>query len=156
MEFMYFSIKYRYSDILLKNHKLHLNLLFCCNHTCYCVNMVLVTFVSCYMSVSCYHPQYQNRSSMYIGRLIPRNFGNWPRQLRFGKLYWSNSYLLKVDFVLENSADPALCFNLLGFFRGVTMLCPWVRHLIHFLVPVQPQEDLSRHDWDVKNQTNKK
>ena len=35
-----FSIKYRYSDILLKKHKLHLSPLFCCNHTCYCVNMV--------------------------------------------------------------------------------------------------------------------
>ena len=28
MKFMYFSIKYRYSDILLKEHKLRLNRLF--------------------------------------------------------------------------------------------------------------------------------
>ena len=30
-----FSIKYRYSDILFKKHKLPLSCLFCCNHTCY-------------------------------------------------------------------------------------------------------------------------
>ena len=68
MKFMYFSIKFRYSDILLKKHELGLNCLFCCNHTCYCVNMVSVT------SASCYHPRYQSRSSMYISALIPRNF----------------------------------------------------------------------------------
>ena len=41
--YVFFSIKYRYSDILLKKHKLHLSRLFCCNHTCHCVNMVSVT-----------------------------------------------------------------------------------------------------------------
>ena len=51
MKFMYFSIKYRYS-----------------NHTCYCVNMVSVT------SASLYHPGYQSRSSMYIRGPIPWNF----------------------------------------------------------------------------------
>ena len=62
MKFMlFFSIKYRYS-------------LFCCNHTCYCVNMVSVTSVSRYItSVSRYHLRYQSRSSMYICGLIPRN-----------------------------------------------------------------------------------
>ena len=75
MKFMFFSIEYRYSDILLKKHKLHLSCLFCCNHTCYCVNMVSVTSVSCYLtSASHYHPRYQSRSSMYIRGLIPRNF----------------------------------------------------------------------------------
>ena len=75
MKFMYFSIKYRYSDILLKKHELRLNCLFCCNHTCYCVNMVSVTSASCYiMSASCYHPRYKSRTSMYISALIPRNF----------------------------------------------------------------------------------
>ena len=56
-----------YSDILLKitPHKLHLNRLFCCNHTC---NIVSVT------SASCYHQCYQSRSSMYIRGLFPRNF----------------------------------------------------------------------------------
>ena len=69
MKFIYFSIKYRYSDILLAKHKFHLNNpLFCCKHTCYCVNMVSV------MSASCYDPRYQSRSSMYIRGLIQLNF----------------------------------------------------------------------------------
>ena len=62
------------SDILLKKHKIRLSRLFCCNHTCYCVNMVSVTPASLYItSASRYHPRYQSRSSMYIRRLIPRN-----------------------------------------------------------------------------------
>ena len=72
-----FSIKYRYSDILLKKkqHKLHLSRLFCCNHACYCVNMVSVTSASRYIkSASRYHPRIQSRSSMYIRGLIPRYF----------------------------------------------------------------------------------
>ena len=70
-----FSLKYRCSDILLKNHKLHLSRLFCFNHTCYGVNMVSVTSASRYItSASRYHPRYQSRSSMYIRGLIPRNF----------------------------------------------------------------------------------
>ena len=72
---MYFSIKYRYSDILLKRHKLYLSRLFCCKYTCYCVNMVSVTSVSRIItSASCYHPRYQRRPSMNIRGLIPRNF----------------------------------------------------------------------------------
>ena len=80
---MFFSIKYRYRDILLKKkHKLHSSRLFCCNYTCYCVNMASVTSVSCcitsascyIMSASWYHLCYQSRSSMYICGLIPRNF----------------------------------------------------------------------------------
>ena len=75
MKFTYFSIKNRYSDILLEKHKLHLNRLFCCNHTCYYANMVSVTSASRYLtSASRYHPRYQSRSSMYIRGLIPRNF----------------------------------------------------------------------------------
>ena len=63
------EIKYRNSDILLKKkQQLHFSRLFCCKHTCYCVNMVYVT------SASRYHPRYQSRSSMYIRSLIPRNF----------------------------------------------------------------------------------
>ena len=77
-----FSIKYRYSDILLKKHKLQLSCLFCCNHNCYCEYMVSVTSVSHYttaasryiMSASHYHLHYKSRSSMYIRVLIPRNF----------------------------------------------------------------------------------
>ena len=67
MKFMYFSIKYRYSDILVKNINFIYNHLLCCNHTCYCVNMVSVMSVSRYiMSASRYHPRYQSRCSMYI------------------------------------------------------------------------------------------
>ena len=74
-EIYVFLIKYRYSDILLKKHKLHSSCLFCCNHTCYCVNMVPVTSESHYItSASRYHTRYQSRSSMYILGLIPRNF----------------------------------------------------------------------------------
>ena len=73
MKFMYVSIKYRYSDTLLK--KLHINRLFCSNHTWYCVNMVSVTSAPRYItSVSCYHQRYQSLSSMYIRGPIPRNF----------------------------------------------------------------------------------
>ena len=74
-EVMFLLIKYRYNDILLKKHKLHLSRLFCCNHSCYCVNMVSVTSASRYITpASRYHPRYQSRSSMYILGLIPRNF----------------------------------------------------------------------------------
>ena len=70
----FFLIKYRYSDILLNKQKLHLSRLFCCNHTCYCVNMVSVTSASRYItSASRYHPRYKIRSSMYMRGLIPRN-----------------------------------------------------------------------------------
>ena len=75
MKFMYFSIKYRHSDILLKKHLLHLSCLFCCNHTCYCINTMSVTSASRYItSASRYHPRYQSRSSMYIRGLIQRYF----------------------------------------------------------------------------------
>ena len=77
-----FSIKYRYSDILLKIHKLHLSRLCCCNHTCYCVNMVSVT------SASRYHPRYQNRSSMYIRGLIPRNFAELAEAVPIGSIWF--------------------------------------------------------------------
>ena len=75
------SIKYRYCDILLKkNINFIYNRLFCCNHTCDCVNMVPVTSSSRYItSASHYHTRYQSRSSMYIRGLIPRN---WPWQFR--------------------------------------------------------------------------
>ena len=70
-----FSIKYRYSD--------HLNRLFCCNHTFYCVNMISMMSASrSITSASRYHPRYQSRSSMYIRCLIPRN---WLRQFRWIK-----------------------------------------------------------------------
>ena len=71
MKFMFFNKISPY--FIEKKHKLHLNHLFCRNHTCYCANMVFVTSASCYItSASCYHPRYQSRSSMYIRGLIPR------------------------------------------------------------------------------------
>ena len=73
-EVMFFSIKYCYTDILLKKLKLHLSHLFCCSHACYFVNMVSATSVSRYITpASRYHPRYQSRSSMYIRGLIPQN-----------------------------------------------------------------------------------
>ena len=75
MKLMFFSIKYRYCDILLKKHNFIYNRLFRCNHTCYCVDRVSVTSASRYItSASRYHPRYQRRPSMYIRGLIPRNF----------------------------------------------------------------------------------
>ena len=53
--------------------KIH-NRLLCCNHTCYCVNMVSVTLASRYITpASRYNSRYQSRSTMYIRGLIPRN-----------------------------------------------------------------------------------
>ena len=75
MKFMFVSIKYRYSKILLKKkqqqqHKLHLSRLFGCNHTFYCLDMVSVTPTSHNItSTSRYHPRYQRTRG-----LIPRNF----------------------------------------------------------------------------------
>ena len=48
MKFMYFSIKFPYSDILLKKttETSFLTVCFCCNHTCNCVGMVSVTSAS--------------------------------------------------------------------------------------------------------------
>ena len=82
---MYFSIKYRNSDILLKKQNFIIAVFFvffCFNRTCYCVDMVSVTSashtitsVSRYITpASSYHPRYQSRSSMYIRGLIPWNF----------------------------------------------------------------------------------
>ena len=78
-EVYFISRKYRYNDILLKKHKLHLSRLFCCDHTCYCVNMASVTSASFYITSALhYHPRYQSRSSMYI----PRDFAELARQFR--------------------------------------------------------------------------
>ena len=80
-----FSIKYRYSDILLKTYKFYLSSLFCCNHTCYCVNMVSVTSASRYItSAPRYPPRYQSRSSMYTRGLIPRNFAELAEAVPIG------------------------------------------------------------------------
>ena len=82
--------------LLKKKTELNLNRLFCCNHTCYCANVVSVTSASHYItSALCYQPRYQSRSSVYIRGLIPRNFAELAetvpiepiyRHLRFGNL----------------------------------------------------------------------
>ena len=75
MKSMYVSIKYRFTDILLKKkHKLHYsdillkkkqninfthNHLVCCNHTCYSADMVSVTSASRYVTSA---SGYQSRS----------------------------------------------------------------------------------------------
>ena len=57
MKFMYFSIKYRYTEKSINLIKISL---FCCKQTCYCVNMVSVTLAPRYiMSASHYRPRYQ-------------------------------------------------------------------------------------------------
>ena len=43
-----------YSDILLKKN--HLSRLFCCNHTCHCVNMASVTSASRYITSASRYP----------------------------------------------------------------------------------------------------
>ena len=69
MKLMYFSIKYRYSNSLLKTHKLHLLFLVLLLSHLLCVGMVSLTSASRYAtSVS----RFQSRSSMYIRGLIPR------------------------------------------------------------------------------------
>ena len=69
----------------IKKHKLHLSHLFCCNPTCYCVNMVSVTSPSRYItSASGYHPRHQSRSSMYIHGLIPWNFADLAEEVPTG------------------------------------------------------------------------
>ena len=71
MKFMYFSIKYRYSDILSKkNINFIYNRFFCFNHACYCVGMVSVALALRYVTSA---SRYQNRSSMYIQGLISWN-----------------------------------------------------------------------------------
>ena len=92
------SIKYRYSDILLKKQsKLHLkhlveccNRLFRCNQTCYCVGMVPVTSVSRYVTSG---SRYQSRSSMYIRGLIPQNC---TRQFQLGFVKLCSNVLIIV------------------------------------------------------------
>ena len=66
-----FSIKYHYSNILLKKKHINFiyNCLFCCNYTCYCVGMVSLTPASRYVTSA----SHQSRSSVYMGGLIPRN-----------------------------------------------------------------------------------
>ena len=70
MNFMYFSIKYRYSIEKININFIY-NRLFCCNHTCYSVCMFSVTSVSRYVTQA---SRYESRPSMFIRGLIPRNY----------------------------------------------------------------------------------
>ena len=69
MKFMYFSIKYRYSNILLKkNINFIYNHLIYCNHTCHCVGMVSMTSASHYVMSASHqildvHPRSDSRNS---------------------------------------------------------------------------------------------
>ena len=70
-----------------KNINFIYNRLFCCNHTCYCVNMISVTLTSHYiMSASLYHLCPRCTSVVWLHRISR----NWPRLfLLFSLLsYW--------------------------------------------------------------------
>ena len=71
---MYFSIKCRYSDILLEKTSL-ITICFAAIHT-YCVGMVSAPSASRYVTSAL---RYQSRSSMHIPGLIP---GKWLRQFQ--------------------------------------------------------------------------
>ena len=131
------SIKYRFRDILLK--KTSSKPLFCCNHTCYCVNMVSVTSALRYItSASRYHPRYQSRSSMNIRGLIPRNFAELAEAVLidlistsvtnlgvtlqlFLKLFCSNVLIWRITTTITGTVLPTksdsnviLCLHLLS------------------------------------------
>ena len=73
-EVMFFSIKYRHCNILLKKTLTSCKS-FVLLQTCYGVNMVSVTSASRYITpASRYHQRYQSRSWMYICGLMPWNF----------------------------------------------------------------------------------
>ena len=123
---MFFSIKYRYSDILLKKHKLHLSRLFCCNHTCYCVNTISVTPASRYIpSASRYHPRYQRRSSMYIRGLMPRNFTEIAEAILIGFLTICQSTYWRVSSLQRVNPEQVLTLELWGLYDRDN-LGPWV------------------------------
>ena len=62
---LFFTIKYRYSIFRFTTFFVECcNCLFCCNQTCYCVDMVSVTSAS----------RYQSRPWIYVRGLIPRNW----------------------------------------------------------------------------------
>ena len=75
--FMHFSILKIIINFIYNGYRS-----FCCNHTCYCVNMVSVTPASRYITSATRFHRYESRYSMCIRGLIPRNFRNWQRQFR--------------------------------------------------------------------------
>ena len=96
-KFMYFSIKYHYSDILLKHINFIYNRLFFCNHTCYCVGKVSVTPVSRYVTSA---SRNQSRSSMHIRGLIPRKSTELAEAVLTAYFMWLNncqSHMTKIS-----------------------------------------------------------
>ena len=103
-----FSIKYHYSDILLKTFKLHLYHRLCCsNQTCYCVNMVSVTSVSRNIrSASRYHPRFQSRNSVYNRGLIPQNSAELAEAVPMGELHvCTSAYRIASSESIGGSTD---------------------------------------------------
>ena len=81
------SVAIRESNHAMGVYNFIYNRLFCCNHTCYCVNIVSVTPAASYItSASRYHPGYQSRSSIYIGGLIPQIFPELAKVLPIGSI----------------------------------------------------------------------
>ena len=108
MKFMFFNkiSLYRY---FIEKHKLHLSHLFCCNQTCYCVNMVSVTSPSRYLtSVSRYHLPYQSRSLMYIRGLIPQNFAELAEAVPIGLGFNTHLYAIST-FITQSGSVSGLC-----------------------------------------------
>ena len=81
----FFSIKYRYSDILLKKTINFIAVCFSCKYTCHCVTMASAMSASRYLtSASRYHPRYQSRSSMFIHGMFPRMFAELAEAVPIG------------------------------------------------------------------------
>ena len=131
-----FSIKSRYSDILLEKHKLHFSSLFCCNHTCYCVNVVSVTSASHFItSASHYHPRYQRDPRCYhvhpwsdstifaeLAEAVPIEAGGHNKviyheyHLLQSKVnHWLTCATLLLDYLLHTHLVLQLCSNFLGY-----------------------------------------
>ena len=88
MKCMYFSIKYRYSDILLKKP---INFILTVYYAAITPFIVLTWFhvkleVRYITSASHYHPGYQSRSLMYIRGLIPRNITEVAEEVLIAKI----------------------------------------------------------------------
>ena len=82
--------------------------LFCCNHTCYCVNMDSV------MTASRYHPRHQSRYSMHIRGLISHNFFGIGRAVPIGYMR-CNCYIVWSHLLGLPIHETYLCSLMLGF-----------------------------------------
>ena len=83
--------------------------LFCCNHSCYCVNMVSVTSASRYItSASRYHPRYQSGPSMYIRGLIPRNIAELDEAVWYMRMFF---ILLNIALTFKRTSVNWSCIT---------------------------------------------